>query len=83
VEVEVRIWTVTLRKQQQKKKKKTYVELIRCEISGSHGGEYEDGCILCVVALCAVVEVLEMLAASIIRAMMMLLGTLYRANELN
>jgi hypothetical protein len=38
-----------------------------CEISGSHGGEYKDGCILGCYAMFT--DVSEVLAASIIRAM--------------
>jgi hypothetical protein len=45
---------------------------LSCEISGSHGGDYED--VFWVVAPCSLVEftdVSEVLAASIIRAIMM------------
>jgi hypothetical protein len=61
--------------------------LLPCEISGSHGGEYEDGCLsglLRCVVWYKFTDVSELLAASIIRARSVVLSvTFYQATRRN
>jgi hypothetical protein len=56
---------------------------LKCEISGSHGGEYEDGCLLGCCAASSVTEVSEVFAASIIRAIIALMVEAASTSEMS